>query len=451
MVLRAEGNAALFVFLQFGSRFANSFLTTAARYELLEQGGASRFASAQVLTSLARTVASQTAGLLTDNAPLRWTYVAVEFVNVLLAAAMLFSGGSNSLVAVNLCLGLSFAFGQPVTKSMPPAVVASQEDLAFINSCDLTCDKVARYLAPMVYAVISSSLGFKTAAFLCLVLYMVLALLRTQVRVAERKHPHQAKQRPGLLRQLRDGVLSLQRDSLLRLLILNTLVTNIFVYPVSSVVFPVLFKRLPEVPSGAAQSGIGAILEAVMKACGIRKAKAWMNYTALVSLGGVVGPFVSNVLTFVIELYSTRHDPVWQNWIGITFGMSGQLLGATLLAIAVSVSGGLDSGMLVLLLVCVWVLMVAVNNLVTTFFNSFSQERLAPGERGRYLANIMTVFTLGNSLGTLIFGWALSMEGPWPLGLIILGLVLRVALCLLLRRESGLTPVAPTQDTKKTD
>ena len=68
---------------------------------------------------------------------------------------------------------------------------------------------------------------------------------------------------------------------------------------------------------------------------------------------------------------------------------------------------------------------------VTTYFNSISQERLQQNERGRFIAgcprgqrsckatclaqgwtcnsaqaNIMTVFTLGSSLGTLIFGWA---------------------------------------------
>ena len=109
---------------------------------------------------------------------------------------------TNRSARITSGLGLLFAFSQPVTKSMPPAVTPSHEDsphalcascrgaslskdLAVINGWDLTCDKatvlscdirrlsqktcafqVGRYLAPFAYAVVSSSYGFSFAVLL---------------------------------------------------------------------------------------------------------------------------------------------------------------------------------------------------------------------------------------------------------------------------------------------
>lgn len=436
----ADGNSVLFVGLQFGSRFANSFLVSAARYELLELGGTVKFASAQVATSLARTVATQAAGLVADNAPLKRSYVIVEGVNVLFACVVVASAlfqSSSLLFAVNLLLGLSFAFGQPITKSMPPAIVAREQDLAIVNSWDLTCDKVGRYLAPIVYAVVSSSYGFYTAATLCVAVYGMLTLLRMRVRVVERKGDRGEKRaRQGLVAQVVSGVLSLKRDPVLRLLVLNTLVTNMLIYPVNSVVFPVLFKSMPEGPAGA-ESLLGQMLASLMAFAGIRKDQAWKNYTALVSLGGVSGPFLSNLIIVGIQRYSRRF-PEQQNWVGLFCGMYGQVATGLVLAYVVFNSDSLDAGLLVVSLLVVWVFTIALNNIVTTFFNSFSQQRLPSGERGRFIANIMTIFTLGNSAGTLVFGGALAEATHLrsrTAAFVVMAILLRGVLLFLLARH----------------
>ncbi|CAK9009531.1 unnamed protein product [Durusdinium trenchii] len=253
-----DRNALLFIGLQFGSRFANSFLVTAARYELLEAGGIFQFAGAQVATNVARMLVSQVAGLLTDNFALKRMYVASEALNLVLAVAMLACGQHHSrmLFALNIGLGLLFAFSQPVTKSMPPAVAAAREDLAIINGWDLTCDKIGRYLAPFAYAVVSSSHGFNFAVLLSCLMYALMSVLRMMVTVLEpasrretkngASQPTVAQKLGGLLQQVVDGVTSLRRDKVLQLLIINTLVTNVFLYPLNSVHFPVLFKQVAE-------------------------------------------------------------------------------------------------------------------------------------------------------------------------------------------------------------
>lgn len=412
-----DGNALLFILLQFGSRFANSFLVTAARYELLEASGVAKFASAQVATSVARMVVSQVAGVLTDNFPLKAMYVSSEGCHMALAAVMLICGHghSNILFAMNVFLGLIFAFSQPVTKSMPPTIVAEREDLAMLNGWDLTCDKVGRYLAPLAYAVMSSSFDFRAAVLFSFVLYAMLTLLRTQVRVRVRVVERRPRQEAvgarllGLGRQVWEGVVSLRRDRVLGLLILNTLVTNIFLYPLNAVCFPVLFKQVAaqEESAGAQLSLVGSLLACVTSLIGVHKKKAWMNYTALVSLGGVVGPICSNFMIYSVERYAA-HRRKNDFWVGLNFGIMGQIATSALLAGVIASHHFLETGVLVLVLVLSWVVTVAVNNVVTTYFNSLSQQRLKQGERGRFIANIMTVFTLGNSLGTLLFGWVLS-------------------------------------------
>jgi len=312
----------------------------------------------------------------------------------------------------------------------------------------------------MAYAVLSSSAGFQTAVLMSCALYALLTLLRSQVRLIELPRQPQKQAAEGtppgglgrlvvskllaLCRQVWDGMLSLRRDRILRLLILNTLVTNIFVYPLNSVLFPVLFKRVAEESPAVEESVAGDVLAAAMRLLGIKKKKAWMNYTALVSLGGVVGPFLSNALVYGLEVVSKGWRQS-QLEIGISFGIAGQIFVSALLAAIVAGNKYLGAGMLVLLLVASWVVTIAVNNIFTTYFNSVSQLRLGRGERGRFIANIMTVFTLGNSMGTLLFGWALASDAREVQGsvrLLLCGLALKGLLLALLRREGDVTVAA---------
>lgn len=442
------GNAILFIMLQFASRFLNSFLVTAARYELLEVGSVQNFANAQVATSIGRMFLSQVAGLLTDSIPLKRLYVGVEGCNVIVAALLLAPVGSAPmrLFAVNVGLGLVFAFSQPVTKSMPPAV-AQADDLAIVNSWDLTCDKVARYLAPIVYTVVSSLLSFRSAVCLAIGLYMVATLLRAMVTVGERpvySSKDQDLKREtsfalsritSVFRKLWDGVLSLRSDRTLGLLILNTMVTNVFIYPLSSVLFPVIFKNVPQ-ESPEVQSFFSKMLARLMEALSIKKSKAWQNYTALVSFGGVFGPMLSSVITYRLEAYFKK-TPTLRTWMGVNMGIAGQMIAGLLLALVLFWCTTMDTGLLVLALFLCWVITLAVNNVFTTYFNSFQQQQLSRDIRGRFIANIMTLFTLGNSIGTMLFGRVLDGSDAQQatrgaMALLIAGLGLKAALVVAL-------------------
>jgi len=445
-----DWNARIFITAQFGSRFLNSFLTTAVRYELLETGGIAKFASAQVANQAARVCMQQLSGVLTDSFPLKRLYVLGEAFNFVLIVAMLLSmfGVSTMLFAVNVALGLAQAFTQPVAKSLPPAVV-SAENLAVVNSWDLTGDKIARNLAPMVLTIVLSSFGYHTAVFLSLILCSALVALKQILIVADQpvknsSHAGAGSSVPRLLAkifvQIWEGILSLRDDRTIGLLILNTIITNMLIYPLGSVVFPVIFKAIPEGAVEQDTSLVSRMILSIQGLLGIQKKKAWMNYVALVSLGGVIGPFLSSAIVYRIKAFTARH-PEQVNWIGLNFGISGQIVTFSLLIIVLKFLSYFEAGARIFLLFVVWGAMQALNNVTTIYFNAHTQQRLSRTERGKFIANILTLFTLANSVGSLLYGWILSPAGSLDeqistsTNLLVMALLMRILIFASVRTD----------------
>jgi len=82
----------------------------------------------------------------------------------------------------------------------------------------------------------------------------------------------------------------------------------------------------------------------------------------------------------------------------------------------------------------------AANNVTTIYFNSHSQNRLSSTERGRFIANILMLFTLGNAAGTLLYGWALSSGGSGmqiTISTVILSMALVAKICIWLMLRSN--------------
>jgi len=378
-------------------------------------------------------------------------YVAGEAINlVLVALVALFSeyGAASALFAVNIGFGLTQAFSQPVAKSMPPAVVA-KDDLAIVNSWDLTGDKIGRNLAPMVFTIVSSALGFRVAILFSLGLCTTLVALKQILKVADqpmsqnrRGHDSNASVQAKLLavfRQVWEGILSLKSDRTIALLILNTLVTNMLVYPLGSVVFPVIFKAIPEGTIEEEGSVVSRMILGLQNMAGIKKSKAWMNYAALVSLGGVIGPFLSSAVVYWIKALSSK-CPERTNWIGLSCGIFGQIATLSSLIAVLAFVQQFTAGTRIFLLFVVWGAMTALNNVTTIYFNAHTQQRLERSERGRFIANILTLFTLANSIGSLMYGSALASGGldvqiMWSTRLLLAALVCRLGIAAAIRMD----------------
>eukprot|EP00929_Paragymnodinium_shiwhaense_P051214 TRINITY_DN25790_c0_g1_i1.p1 TRINITY_DN25790_c0_g1~~TRINITY_DN25790_c0_g1_i1.p1 ORF type:complete len:473 (-),score=82.73 TRINITY_DN25790_c0_g1_i1:35-1453(-) len=452
-------NAAIFVAAQVGSRFANSFLSTAVRFEMLEQSGVASFASAQVANQLARVFMQQVSGVLTDNLPLKKLYVYGEAANLMLVLVLVPSlmlrvastvgsegsttGAPLALFLVNIGLGLTQAFSQPVSKSLPPAV-AAPDDLAVLNSWDLTGDKIARNVAPMAFTIVSSTLGFSAAVAISLIMYIVLVLLKQTLVVADRKLEWKPKEEGAgslltVFRQVWNGLKLLKSDRTIGLLIVNTLITNMLIYPLSSVVFPVIFKAIPDDALAREASWTSGFILKLQGAFGIQKKKAWMNYSALVSMGAAVGPFLSGALVYRIKAWSAK-QPEEVNWVGLNFGIGGQILTAWPLLLVLHLAEGLSAGSRIFIMFVIWGAMNAVNNITTIYFNAHTQQRLDRTERGRFIANILTLFSMANSIGSLIYGWALSSGSAHSqiatsVAIAALAVVARCVLLFALRRD----------------
>jgi len=418
-------NGLLFIAVQCGSRFANTFLSTLVRYELLELGGVTQFANAQVANQVVRVFTQQIAGVLAANYSLKKLYVGGEACNFILVLAVLYTatfetGIAMVLFLVNMGLGVTQAFSQPIAKSMPPAVVSAQ-DLAVVNSWDLTGDKIGRNLAPMAFTVVSSALGFRMAIVFSFGLYFVIVAMKQLLAVEDTQNGTQKtsgeasgvnskvllRRMLGVFWQVWKGMKSLESDRVVGLLILNTLITNMIVYPLGSIVFPVIFKAVPDGAIEQEGSRISAIIMSVQDLVGIHKKKAWMNYAALVALGGVVGPFVSPLLVYQVQFMS-RSRPEEATWVGLNFGILGQTVTLIGLVVCLHFVQSLSAGVRILSLFAIWSVMSAMNNITTIYFNSHSQQRLSRDERASFIANILTLFTMANSLGSLLYGYALA-------------------------------------------
>jgi len=206
---------------------------------------------------------------------------------------------------------------------------------------------------------------------------------------------------------LKQVLLSLKSDRTIGLLIVNTLCTNMLLYPLSNLVFPVIFKAIPEGAIETEGSMVSALILWLQGLIGIQKKKAWMNYAAVVSLGGVIGPFMSNAMTYWIQRV-TAAQPTHANWIGVNCGIIGQLVTLLPLVGVLRMLQLFSAGMRIFLLFAIWGAMTAANNVTTIYFNAHTQQRLGRDKRGSFIANILTLFTLANTLGSTLYGWALA-------------------------------------------
>ncbi|KAF4698528.1 hypothetical protein FOZ62_030786 [Perkinsus olseni] len=391
---------------------ARASTAPAVRYETLESVGGKRYAYSQMWQNLTRTLSSQVAGVVTDNAPPRATYVCMDVI-VAFVIAVLWMGSQGLpqfLSVANLALGVAMAFSGPVGKSLPPSVVEAPSELPMVNSFELTGDKIGRYIAPFAVSFFLMYYDFPGLVRFSIALFMMVAVVKASVKIDDAKTRKLSRARPGLLQQLVEGVKSL-RDPSLGVLVLNTMLTNVFVYPFQTAAVPVILRQMDPVN--------------------------WKSLTSLVSLGGVLGPVLSN-----LAAYHFRDD----TYKGLVSGLVLQIISVLLCLGSVLVSRILlapstpslaspaftDASTYALWLCVLWVAVVAANNHFTVFFNSIQQRVLPADQRGRFIANILALFTMSNAGGLWLYGQAIS-SGPHLLSSVSLVLagsvVMRLLIC----------------------
>ncbi|KAF4731998.1 hypothetical protein FOZ63_001804, partial [Perkinsus olseni] len=305
-------NARRFVLAQFLSRCAHTFITTAVRYETLDMVGAKRYAHSQIWQNLTRTLSAQTAGVITDNAPPKKVYVLTDLFCAMMVMTIwtgkrISDGVADSsqnilqfLAVSNIALGVVMAFSGPVGKSLPPLVVRSRSELPMVNSFELTGDKIGRYLTPFAVGFFMMYFDFSTCVYASILFYLLVVSVKSSVQVDESSHgsgKRSGGRRPGLMTQLMEGVKSLG-DPRLGVLVLNTLITNVFVYPFQTAAVPVILRQMDPVNWKSLASLITSGYPAYHFF--VESLSSSAPYSS-VSLGGVIGPILSNASAFLFS------------------------------------------------------------------------------------------------------------------------------------------------------
>eukprot|EP00392_Amoebophrya_sp_AT5.2_P005735 g5745.t1 len=189
-----------------------------------------------------------------------------------------------------------------------------------------------------------------------------------------------------------------------RLLMLNTLITNVFLYPVQSVLLPVLCKNASK--------------------------EFWLQGQAWIHLAGVFGPLLSNGVIVVGTAASGRSTRTTssageklslvmlsQSVASVCLGLlltfvaridaveTARLLTKSVAEESPSTTSPSTTRAVIGLVGLAWGLAVAANNAFTVYFGAFCCER-EEGRRGyaRVLADMLTIWSLGNAAGNWLQG-----------------------------------------------
>jgi hypothetical protein len=191
------------------------------------------------------------------------------------------------LVFLNVAVAIGISVIAPITKSLTPDVVSSQDELVLTNSWLLTTEKFVRYAAPAFAGYSAAYARFSNILIWCLSCLALVVLVKQLVRFSrESKYsklqtdPEEIKspEKPpgetsvssevsiGVLESLWQGASIVSRKEL-RPYLMNTITTNLIIYPFYSVFVPVACRSMN--PSG------------------------WRADIATINLGGMVGPVIS--------------------------------------------------------------------------------------------------------------------------------------------------------------
>eukprot|EP00397_Hematodinium_sp_SG-2012_P028821 GEMP01030385.1.p1 GENE.GEMP01030385.1~~GEMP01030385.1.p1 ORF type:complete len:286 (+),score=47.89 GEMP01030385.1:566-1423(+) len=265
---------------------------------------------------------------------------------------------------------------------------------------------------------ISTSVGgFRSAMRLTVVLQLAIIYCKTRIPFP---HIRSGIPRAGTLSRLAsilhtirhfvEGIGLLVSQRTICVLTLNTVVTNLFVYPMQSIVFPLMFKQMPR----------SEMVDELVTAFGIHREKAWMNFAALVSLGGVFGPVISTVV-----VHRWKHDA---SFACAKRAISMQIAVGVCMAYGLMIVGG--SALAVGTLFVLWTAMVCSNNLFTIYLSSMAQTRCDSSELGRVMANMFTLFSLSSMAGSALFGYAAEAGLHLALVIFVVGIAARCGVLL---------------------
>ncbi|WP_108668764.1 MFS transporter [Peribacillus acanthi] len=372
--------------------FGSTVLQIAISLYLLEiTQSAGKFASALMIGILPTLLFGLIVGVIVDLLNRKKILLWLDAIRGLLLLALGIWSFLNPLTewviyALLLFLGVCQVFFLPAFVTVLPSIL-NKEDLVEGNSIKNTVLEGAKIAAPLLGAFLYTTFGipivFILSALFFVLSYIFISFLHIQVT------PKKVTQF-AILTEIKEGVLVL-RDVRLSSLILNGMLTHIFLTAIFQLGFPFMIKEIfhgPNLYIGIVEScAVFGIITSVFIVSAF-KSKLSLSQGILY---GIIGMIITVIPLFLLG---------WKPFSSILVHQSGVLL---------------------FFFSIVTVAMFWVRGFYGAFFVAFYQQAVAPEKLGRFFSIMSIFFSIGQIIGFKLYGYLLDHQ-PIMMSILVLGL-----------------------------
>lgn len=419
-----EKNLKLFLYTQILSIFAYNLFVTSINFHVLDlTGSATKFSGTVLLGILPKLLFLQVAGLVTDFFDKKRSFVLSDvayatIVFVLIIISYFTNFTFYTLAVISFITGIIRSFSIPINKTIIPLIVDKK---AFVkaNSYEVSNDKIARTLAPVLALYLSAFAGFRVAIVLTFVLYVLTAFLKSKIEIGHVISKADSStfidKLKSNLNRVREGFnITIQNRNILFVLI-NAVITQIFFHQFMYIVYPIFLKSLD-------YSEMGTIVK-ISSLLSMGKSAIWKSVNAWINLGSVIG--VISSMAYIRRIKDSLDEKR-----GISLGIYGISFVGILLSL--SFIGFKTFGWKGITFVNILFLLNGMLyfffNIFTIFFSSYYQKIIGKDMLGRFVANFMVMFSVSSLIGISVYGRLSSYGWKLPIAFLMFGSCLKIFL-----------------------
>ncbi|MGC5328565.1 MFS transporter [Brevibacillus sp. SYSU BS000544] len=369
-----------------------------ALYTLSLTGSAGKFASVLAIGIIPHLLLGTFAGVLVDRINKRNLLLLLDVIRggylLILFAYSLFEPIDLILIYVTVIVFAACdLFVAPAFGTMLQSIVA-KDDLMNANALDVTVVESVRVLAPLLGTIVYSTWGLGAVLLVNVCTTFLSAIATGMIRVKEAiPHHHNTT----ILQDARKGLQVFVRNPRISSLVLNGILTHIFLFPFVMVGFPYMIKQIfmgSDVDFGIVESAqmAGSLCSILLVAFFMKR------YSISANIGlGIVGMIAAVFPLFLLKL------PLFVSWMH-----------ALPTLVVVFFSG-------------VSFLLFLMFGTYGVFFRTFYQQTVETAMLGRFLSVMAMLFAIGRFAGFHIFGFLFDFTDLlYPIMILGIGMVLKL-------------------------
>lgn len=369
-----------------------------ALYTLSLTGSAGKFASVLAIGIIPHLLLGTFAGVLVDRMNkrnlllildvIRGSYLLILFTYSLFEPINLFLIYVTVIVFAACDLFVAPAFG-----TMLQSIVA-KDDLMNANALDTTIVESVRVLAPLLGTLVYSTWGLGTVLLVNVCTTFLSAIATGMIRV---KEAIPLNHNTTILQDARKGLQVFVRNPRISSLVLNGILTHIFLFPFVMVGFPYMIKQIfmgSDVDFGIVESAqmAGALCSILLVAFFMKR------YSISANIGlGIIGMIAAVFPLFLLKL------PLFMLWMH------------ELPTLVVVYFSGVSF------------LLFLMFGAYGVFFRTFYQQTVETALLGRFLSVMAMLFAIGRFAGFHLFGFLFDFaELLYPIMILGIGMILKL-------------------------